>query len=110
MFGFGVSYAVASLTCTVAPFLAVVVSAFRADSWFAGSALFLLYAAGMCLVVGTAALGVALTQQSLVRGARRLGRLVPTVGGVSSCSSVSTSPTTGGGRSVSSGAQRARTR
>jgi cytochrome c-type biogenesis protein len=82
MFGFGVSYAVASLTCTIAPFLAVVVSAFRVDSWFAGSALFLLYAAGMGLVVGTAALGVALAQQSLVRAARRLGRLVPTVGGV----------------------------
>jgi cytochrome c-type biogenesis protein len=82
MVGFGVSYAVASLTCTIAPFLAVVVSAFRADSWFAGSALFVLYAAGMGLVVGTAALGVALAQQSLVRGARRLGRLVPTVGGV----------------------------
>lgn len=32
MFGFGVSYALASLTCTIAPFLSVVVSAFRADS------------------------------------------------------------------------------
>jgi cytochrome c-type biogenesis protein len=82
MFGFGVSYAAASLTCTIAPFLAVVVSAFRADSVLAGSALFLLYGAGMGLVVGTAALSVALAQQSLVRRARRLGRLVPTAGGV----------------------------
>ncbi len=82
MFGFGVSYALASLTCTIAPFLAVVVSAFRADSLLAGSGLFLLYAAGMGLVVGTAALAVALAQRSLVRGARRLGRLVPTAGGV----------------------------
>lgn len=82
MFGFGVSYALASLTCTIAPFLAVVVSAFRADSLLAGSALFLLYAAGMGLVVGTAAMAVALAQQSLVRGARRLGRAVPTAGGV----------------------------
>ena len=82
MFGFGVSYAAASLTCTIAPFLAVVVSAFRADSVLAGSALFLLYGAGMGLVVGTAALSVALAQQSLVHGARRLGRLVPTAGGV----------------------------
>lgn len=82
MFGFGVSYAAASLTCTVAPFLAVVVAAFRADSVLAGSALFLLYGAGMGLVVGTAALSVALAQQSLVRGARRVGRLVPTAGGV----------------------------
>ncbi len=82
MFGFGVSYALASLTCTIAPFLAVVVSAFRADSLLTGSGLFLLYAAGMGLVVGTAALAVALAQQSLVRGARRLGRVVPTAGGV----------------------------
>lgn len=82
IFGFGVSYALASLTCTIAPFLAVVVSAFRADSLLTGSGLFLLYAAGMGLVVGTAALAVALAQQSLVRGARRLGRLVPTAGGV----------------------------
>ncbi len=82
MFGFGVSYAVASLTCTIAPFLAVVVSAFRADSLLAGSVLFLFYAAGMGLVVGTAALAVALAQQALVRGVRRLGRGVPTVGGV----------------------------
>lgn len=82
MFGFGVSYALASLTCTIAPFLAVVVSAFRADSVLAGSGLFLLYAAGMGLVVGTAALAVALAQQSLVHAARRVGRLVPTAGGV----------------------------
>jgi cytochrome c-type biogenesis protein len=80
MFGFGVSYALASLTCTVAPFLAVVVAAFRADS-LSGSGLFFLYAAGMGLVVGTAATAVALAQQTLVRGARRLGRLVPVIGG-----------------------------
>lgn len=82
MLGFGVSYALASLTCTIAPFLAVVVAAFRADSLFAGSALFLVYAAGMSLVVGTAATAVALAQQSLVGGARRLGRFVPATGGV----------------------------
>lgn len=81
MFGFGMSYATASLTCTIAPFLAVVVSAFRADSLLAGSALFLLYAAGMGVVVGTAAVAVALAQQSLIGTARRLGRLVPAAGG-----------------------------
>jgi hypothetical protein len=58
-----------------------VVAAFRADSLLAGSALFVLYAAGMGLVVGTAATAVALAQQSLVRGVRRLGRWVPTAGG-----------------------------
>jgi len=82
MFGFGVSYALASLTCTIAPFLAVVVSAFRTDSLLTGATLFLMYAAGMGLVVGTAALALALAQQSLIRGARRLGRAVPTAGGL----------------------------
>lgn len=81
MFGFGISYAVASLTCTIAPFLAVVVSALRADSPLAGATLFLLYAAGMGLVVATAAIAVALAQQSLVRGARQLGRATPIAGG-----------------------------
>ncbi|HSE07849.1 MAG TPA: cytochrome c biogenesis CcdA family protein [Nocardioidaceae bacterium] len=82
MFGFGLSYAAASLTCTIAPFLAVVVSAFRTDSVWAGATLFALYAAGMGLVVGTAALAVALARQSVVSRARRLGRLVPVAGAV----------------------------
>ncbi len=82
MFGFGVSYAVASLSCTIAPFLAVVVSAFRSGSVVDGSLLFLLYAAGMGLVVGTAALAVALAQRSLIQRARRLGAVVPRAGGL----------------------------
>jgi cytochrome c-type biogenesis protein len=82
MFGFGVSYAAASLTCTIAPFLAVVVSSFRTDSVMSGAGLFVLYAVGMGLVVGTAALAVALAQKSIVRGARRLGRFVPLAGGL----------------------------
>lgn len=81
MFGFGVSYALASLTCTIAPFLAVVVAAFRADTAVVGTTLFLLYAAGMGLVVGTAALAVALAQQTLLKGARTMGRTVPVLGG-----------------------------
>lgn len=82
MVGFGISYALASLTCTVAPFLAVVVSTLRADSLLAGSALFVVYAAGMGLVVGTAAIAVALAQQSLVHTARRFGRFVPAAAGL----------------------------
>ncbi|WP_299445056.1 cytochrome c biogenesis CcdA family protein [uncultured Phycicoccus sp.] len=81
MFGFGVSYALASLTCTIAPFLAVVVSSFRAESPLAGLGLFALYAAGMGLVVGSAALAVALARSSLVRGARRVGRRMPLISG-----------------------------
>lgn len=82
MFGFGVAYALASLTCTIGPFLAVVVSAFRADGWTNGVILFGLYAAGMGLVVGFAAIAVALAQSAVVSGARRVGRVVPTLGAV----------------------------
>jgi cytochrome c biogenesis protein CcdA len=40
MMGFGASYAVASLGCTIAPFLAVVVTSFRSGSPAAGLVLF----------------------------------------------------------------------
>ncbi len=82
MFGFGVAYALASLTCTIAPFLAVVVSAFRADDVIGGLILFGLYAAGMGLVVGVAAMAFALAQGSIVSRARRWGAVVPTVGAI----------------------------
>ncbi|MEU2614605.1 cytochrome c biogenesis protein CcdA [Micromonospora sp. NPDC007271] len=76
---FGVAYAVASLGCTVGPFLAVVVAGFRAGSPAAGVGLFVAYALGMGLAVGAAALAVALARESLVRRTRRaaplLGRL-----------------------------------
>jgi len=81
MAGFGASYAVASLGCTIAPFLAVVVTAFRSGSTAKGAVLFLGYAAGMGLVVGTAAVAVALTRTSLIGRLRRTGRLLPRLGG-----------------------------
>jgi len=82
MIAFGASYAIASLSCTIAPFLAVVVSSFRADSIFAGTILFLAYAGGMGLVVATAAVAVALARTSLVGRLRRAGAAVPRVAGL----------------------------
>jgi cytochrome c biogenesis protein CcdA len=81
MAAFGASYAIASIGCTIAPFLAIVVSSFRAGSVPAGVALFLAYAAGMGLVVGTAAVAVALARASLVGRLRRLGAVVPRLAG-----------------------------
>lgn len=81
MAGFGASYAVASLGCTLAPFLAVVVTAFRAGTVVEGMALFLAYATGMGLVVGTAAVAVALGRHGWVRSLRRSGRFLPRVSG-----------------------------
>lgn len=82
MIAFGASYAVASLSCTIAPFLAVVVSSFRASSLWAGAVLFLVYAAGMGLVVGTAGVAVALARTSLIGRLRRFGAVVPRAAGV----------------------------
>ena len=81
MFGFGAGYATASLTCTIAPFLAVVVSAFRSDSFSAGVVLFLAYAAGMGLVVGTVAVATALARDTVIRRLRSGGRWVPRASG-----------------------------
>jgi cytochrome c-type biogenesis protein len=81
MVGFGASYAVASLGCTIAPFLAVVVTAFRAGSPLEGSLLFLAYAVGMGLVVGAAAVAVAFARRGLIDRVRRAGSVLPRVAG-----------------------------
>ncbi|WP_125776350.1 cytochrome c biogenesis CcdA family protein [Antribacter gilvus] len=78
---FGASYAIASLGCTIAPFLAVVVTAFRSGSVGEGIALFAAYAAGMGLLVGCAAVGIALAGNAWVARARSAGRWLPRVGG-----------------------------
>jgi cytochrome c-type biogenesis protein len=70
---FGAAYALASLSCTIGPFLAIVGSSLRASSTPAGIGLFLAYAAGMGLVVGAAALAVALLRTSLLTRVRRAG-------------------------------------
>ena len=81
MGAFGAAYAVASLGCTVGPFLAIVVSSFRAGTIAAGLALFLAYAAGMSLVVGVAAMAVAMARTSVIGRMRRLGPVVTRAGG-----------------------------
>lgn len=81
MSGFGASYAVASLGCTIAPFLAVVVTAFRAGSIGEGLLAFLAYALGMGLVVGTASVAVALARSGLIGRLRALGGALTRLGG-----------------------------
>jgi cytochrome c-type biogenesis protein len=78
---FGGAYAVASLGCTIAPFLAIVVSAFRSGSAAQGMLLFAAYAAGMGAVVGVAALAVALTRTAALGGMRRSGAAASRLGG-----------------------------
>lgn len=78
---FGAAYAVASLGCTIAPFLAIVVSAFRGGSPVEGTLLFVAYAAGMGAIVGAAALTVALTRTARVGALRRMGGVAARLGG-----------------------------
>jgi cytochrome c biogenesis protein CcdA len=77
---YGIAYAIASLSCTVAPFLAVTTSTFRAQNVGAGVAVFVAYAVGMGLVVGVLAVAVALAQDGLVR---RLRGVMPYVNRIS---------------------------
>jgi cytochrome c biogenesis protein CcdA len=81
MVAFGAAYALASLGCTVGPFLAVVVASFRAGSAVEGAALFVAYAVGMGLVVGVAAVAVALARASALGRVRRLGPVLQRVAG-----------------------------
>lgn len=79
---FGAGYAAASLTCTIAPFLAVVVAGARARSFGAGLSLYAGYGLGMAAVVAAVSVAVALASTGFVGRARRAGRWVPRVGGV----------------------------
>jgi cytochrome c-type biogenesis protein len=82
MVAFGVTYALASLTCTIAPFLAVVVTSFRSGSVLQGAGLFVAYGVGMGLLVGAASLTVALAQESLITRLRRFGGVAARVAGL----------------------------
>lgn len=72
MFVFGVSYAVASLSCTIGPFLAVTTSTFRSDNWLAGLAVFVTYGLGMGLVIAILTVAVALAKSGVVHRFRAL--------------------------------------
>ena len=82
MFGYGVGYAIASLSCTIGPFLAVTGSTLRSGSMLGGVLVYAAYAAGLALVVGVLAVGIALTSTALVDRMRRLMPYVNRVSGV----------------------------
>ena len=52
MYGYGVSYAIASLSCTIGPFLAVTAAGLRRGSMIGDASIYLAYIAGLTLVVG----------------------------------------------------------
>ncbi len=81
MFGYGVAYAVASLSCTVGPFLAVTGAGLGATSVAGRVWIYLAYAGGFALVVGALAVGVALAGSALAHRMRRILPYVNRVGG-----------------------------
>ncbi len=80
MFGYGVGYATASLSCTIGPFLAVTGTSLRRGSPAQGVLVYLAYAAGIALVVGVLAVAVALASSSMVD---RMRAVLPYVNRVS---------------------------
>jgi len=79
--GYGVTFALVSLSCTIGPFLAVVFSSLSAGGYVGVVVSFVVYAVGMGAVVGALALSVALAQTQVVRAMRSAGRVVPRVAG-----------------------------
>lgn len=80
MFTYGISYAIASLSCTVGPFLAVTAAGLRGGSVPGGLAVYTAYAAGFTLVVGVLAVAAALASAAAVD---RMRRIVPYVNRIS---------------------------
>ena len=81
MFLFGVSYAVASLSCTLPVFLTVVATQVTRGSFTSGVATFVAYASGMALVLMAITVALAVGKWSLVAGLRGAGRSVGRVSG-----------------------------
>ena len=80
MFTYGISYAIASLSCTVGPFLAVTAAGLRGGSVLRGVSVFVAYGGGFTLVVGVLAVAAALASSAAVE---RMRRIVPYVNRIS---------------------------
>lgn len=80
MFGYGVGYAIASLSCTIGPFLAVTAASFRAGLIVNGLVTYLAYAAGMSLIVGVLAIAAAFANPI---GVYRMRRILPYINRIS---------------------------
>jgi cytochrome c biogenesis protein CcdA len=82
MFGYGVGYAIASLSCTIGPFLAVTGAAVGGASVAGRGWVYVAYTAGFALVVGVLAVATALAGSALVERMRRILPYVNRIGGL----------------------------
>jgi cytochrome c biogenesis protein CcdA len=71
MFLFGLSYAIASLSCTIGVFTAVVATTFSRESFLVGVGTFVAYGLGMALLLMVLTVTLALARQGLVARLRR---------------------------------------
>ncbi|MFI7633089.1 cytochrome c biogenesis CcdA family protein [Nonomuraea sp. NPDC049400] len=81
LYGYGLSYAVASLSCTIGPFLAVTSAALTAGGILGGLLVFVAYGLGMGLVVAVLSLVVALARSAVVARARAMLPYVSRISG-----------------------------
>jgi len=71
MFVFGISYAVASISCALPVFTGAVVGTFRRENMVSSLAVFIAYALGMTLVLLALTVSLGMARQGLVRSLRR---------------------------------------
>jgi cytochrome c biogenesis protein CcdA len=81
MAGYGVAFAIASLSCSIGPFLAAAGIALRGGELGSGLAAFTAYALGMGLVVAVLAVAAALASTAVATGLRRAQPYVSRIGG-----------------------------
>lgn len=81
MLGYGIAFAVASLSCTIGPFLAVAGVALRGGDLGSGLSAFVAYGLGMGLVVAVLAVAAALAGDAAATGIRGLLPYVGRIGG-----------------------------
>jgi cytochrome c biogenesis protein CcdA len=79
--GYGASFALASLSCTIAPFLAVIAGSLAAGGPVGVVTALIAYALGMGIVVHSLALAVAAARTSMIHGMRRVGAMISRLSG-----------------------------
>lgn len=80
MVGYGITYAVASLSCTIGPFLAVTGTALD-GSLVEGLTSYVAYALGMGVIILLLSIASALAHTTVARHMRRISRIAPRIGG-----------------------------
>ena len=79
---FGISYAIASLSCTLPIFLSLVATTFTQTTFLAGFAAFIAYGVGMSLVLIGTTVALALGKDTLVRKLRGTAPYINKISGV----------------------------